>query len=295
MEPGQLQFTNVGKNNSTETYSSNSTIKPLSGEDFELLSRFIQQNYGIKMPPAKKVMLEARLMKRLRTLEMKDFAEYCRFLFSPEGLERELISMIDVITTNKTDFFREPVHFDYLLNTICPQFENAELSIWSAGCSTGEEPYTISMVLSEFGERHPGFRYSITASDISSQVLEKAVLAIYPEEKTSPLPAVYKHKYLLRSKDRGAGQVRIKPEVRRKINFYRFNLMADSFTCMRSHDVIFCRNVIIYFDRPTQGKLIMNLAGKLNKGGYLFLGHSETLCNMKIPLVSVAPTIYRKE
>jgi chemotaxis protein methyltransferase CheR len=270
----------------------------LSVRDFGRLSRFIYDTCGIKMPEAKKTMLEARLSKRLRVLGMRSFSDYCDYLFAPEGQERELVQMLDMVTTNKTDFFREPDHFDYLTHTVLPEWlrrhEGATLSIWSAGCSSGEEPYTLAMVLSEFAQRNPGFDYQILATDLSTRVLEKAKLAVYQEQQAEPIPLNLKKKYLLRSKDRASGTVRIVPELRQKVRFQRLNFMDEDFGLREQLDVIFCRNVIIYFDRPTQEKLLQRFHRYLKPGSFIFMGHSETLSGLDVPLVSVYPTVYRK-
>ncbi len=275
--------------------------KPMSPEDFRRLSEFIHAEYGIKMPEAKKVMLEARLRKRLRELGMTSFREYCEYVFSPEGMSHELIQMVDVVTTNKTDFFREPRHFDYLLRQAVPELMRIyeaglrrRLVVWSAGCSTGEEPYTLAMALSEFAERQGGFRFQILATDLSSRVLEHARRAIYTEDRVAPVPAIMKQKYLLRSRDRRNRLVRIVPALRGLVSFRRLNFMEGDFGMREPMDVIFCRNVIIYFDRPTQERLLNRFCGHLIDGGYLFMGHSETLHGLNVPLEQVYPTVYRK-
>jgi len=270
----------------------------LSGRDFDRLSRFIYDTCGIKMPQVKKTMLEARLQKRLRSLGMRSFTHYCDYLFAPEGQAQELVQMLDMVTTNKTDFFREPDHFDYLTRSVLPEWlqrhEGATLSIWSAGCSSGEEPYTLAMVLSEFALKNPGFDFRILATDISTRVLEKAKNAIYMEPQVEPVPLDLKKKYLLRSKDRSSGLVRIAPELRDKVRFRRLNFMDGDFGMREQLDVIFCRNVIIYFDRPTQERLLQRFHRHMKPGGFIFMGHSETLSGLNVPLVSVFPTVYRR-
>jgi chemotaxis protein methyltransferase CheR len=252
------------------------------------------------MPESKKIMLESRLHKRLRALSLKDFPSYCEYLFSDHGFDTELPYLFDVITTNKTDFFRESVHFEYLVEYILPgllsvtQPRGRRLWFWSAGCSTGEEPYSLAMVLRDYSERVAGFEFGIHATDISTQVLDSARLAVYNQEKADPIPIGFKKKYLLRSKDRTKKLVRIAPEIRSLVQFSRLNLMEHNYATMSEMDVIFCRNVIIYFDRPIQEMLIRNFYRYLRVGGYLFLGHSETLCGISIPLVTVLPTVYRK-
>ena len=270
----------------------------LTTKDFGRLSRFIYDTCGIKMPDVKKTMLEARLQKRLRGLGMRSFGDYCDYLFSAAGMEHELVQMLDMVTTNKTDFFREPDHFDYLTETVLPEWcqrhRGTRLSIWSAGCSSGEEPYTLAMVLSEFALANPGFDFQILATDISTRVLEKAKAAIYPESLVEPVPLSLKKKYLLRSKDRSNGMVRIIPELREKVRFNRLNFMDEDFGMRDQLDVIFCRNVIIYFDRPTQEKLLQRFHRQMKPGAFIFMGHSETLSGLNVPLTSVFPTVYRK-
>ncbi len=273
----------------------------LSQRDFGRLSAFVHEHCGIKLPPSKKTMLEARLRRRLRALEMTSYDEYCDYLFGRGGQDGEVARMIDLVTTNKTDFFREPAHFDFLVRTCLPELCEAgrggtwrKLCVWSAGCSTGEEPYTLARVLSAFAGSRPGLRFSVVATDISTRVLEKAALGIYEEDRIAPVPPDMKRKYLLKSKDRSRGLVRVAPAVRSLVSFRRLNLMDEDFGLREPMDIIFCRNVIIYFDKATQEALVNRLARQLTPGGYLFLGHSETLCGMDAPLAQMAPTVYRK-
>ena len=268
--------------------------------EFVRLSEYIHTNFGIRMPDSKKTMLEARLQKRLRYLGMTSFEEYCRYVFSDEGIRSELVQMIDVVTTNKTDFFREPGHFDYLTSEAVPELMRSRgvgvrtpLRVWSAGCSTGEEPYTLAMILSEFARSEP-ILFSIFATDISTRVLEKARGAIYEADKVAPIPEVLKKRYLMRSKDPGREVVRIVPELRNLVSFERLNFMDEDFDIRERFDIIFCRNVIIYFDRQTQEKLLNKFSRHLVKGGYVFMGHSETLNGLDVPLTMVHPTVYRK-
>jgi chemotaxis protein methyltransferase CheR len=217
-------------------------------------------------------------------------------------MDEELVHMIDIVTTNKTDFFREAQHFDFLTNKAVPalmQQHSAgirrKLRVWSAGCSSGEEPYTLAMTLSEMQERYEGFDFEILATDISTRVLQKAALGIYEEEKVAPVPMNMKKKYLLRGRGGQQGQVRITPELRKMIRFSRLNFMDDDFGIRDRMDIIFCRNVIIYFDRVTQERLLKRFCQQLVPGGFIFMGHSETLNGMDLPLTLVAPTTYRKK
>jgi chemotaxis protein methyltransferase CheR len=268
-----------------------STMVTLSNKDFCRLKEFIYKECGINIIDSKKTMLEARLQKRLRKLDLTSFSKYCDYLFSPHGEKEELTDMINQVTTNKTDFFREPAHFDYLRYKVLPELSRTRSTIaaWSAGCSSGEEPYTLAMVLKEFG-----CNFAILATDISTRVLDKAKLAVYDEEETDPISPKLKKKYLLASKDRIKRLYRIAPELRAHVKFRRLNFMDDEFGFSQPVDIIFCRNVIIYFDKPTQERLLNKFYHCLAPDGYLFMGHSETLFGMDVPLIQAAPTIYRK-
>jgi len=268
----------------------------LSDKDFARLSDFIYSRYGIKMPEAKHIMLQSRLQKRLRALEIPTFAEYVDFVFSNEGSD-EIVHMMDVVSTNKTDFFRESQHFDFLTQTVLPELyetnHQSSIKVWSAGCSSGEEPYTLAMVISEYTSQHHGCDFSILGSDLSTIVLGKAVSAVYPEDRVDIIPLALKKKYLLRSKDRTHPTVRIVPELRAKTSFMRLNFMDDSYSAPNNFDIIFCRNVLIYFDRQTQEKVINKLCRHLRPGGYFFLGHSESVTGIDVPLKQIKPTVFK--
>jgi len=273
----------------------------LSQNEFSQLSKFIYEHWGIHLPPTKRQLLEGRLRKRLLALQMDTFQEYCTYLFSPEGISSEAPCMIDLVTTNKTEFLREPDHFEYLSRTAIPELwaglnsrSNESLRVWSAGCSSGEEPYTLAMVMSEFKLANPQFRFRILATDISSRMLAVARDGIYPESRITPTPLEWRRRYLLRSKDPSQNLIRFTPEIREKIVFHRLNLMEIGTHVHETFHVIFCRNVIIYFDKSTQEKVIREFHRRLSPGGYLFLGHSETLTGMDVSFQPVAPTVYRK-
>ncbi|MDI3528073.1 MAG: chemotaxis protein methyltransferase CheR [Tenuifilum sp.] len=270
----------------------------LTNEEFQRLSALIYKESGIKLPPIKKVMLQSRLQKRLKHLKINTFKEYISYLFSKDGFDREIIHMLDVVSTNKTDFYREPAHFEFLANEVLPNYYSSNVNqtfkVWSAGCSSGEEPYTLAMVLFEFAEKNPKFNFSIFATDISTRILQKAVDAVYSEDKVQAIPFPLKKKYMLRSKDRTNPTVKMAPHVRSKITFDRLNLMDSTYKTKDIFDVIFCRNVLIYFDRETQAAVINKLSQRLKPEGYLILGHSESILNLNVPLVQVRPTVYRK-
>jgi len=271
----------------------------LSTRDFARLSELIYERVGISLGPEKKTMVEVRLKRRLRTLNMSSYREYCNFIFSRTGIKDELVYLIDVITTNKTDFFREPAHFDFLKERALPELHAKvggarPLLVWSAGCSSGEEPYTLAMVLSEYASLQPGFRFSILATDISTAMLEKARIGIYAEECASPIPILLKQKYLLRSRGGESRRVRIASELRGAVEFRRLNFMEAAYGMTEKADAIFCRNVLIYFDRATQQSILRKLIAHLVPSGYLFVGHSESLHDMSLPVLPVAPALYRK-
>jgi len=271
----------------------------MTSDDFGRLSEFIYNELGIKMPDVKRIMLQSRLQKRLLELKMSTFKEYIDYVFSPEGKIGEMIIMIDLVTTNKTDFFREPAHFEFLRRTALPHIygqirEHGKLKVWSAGCSTGEEPYTLAITLQEYLGNRTGHDYEIFATDLSTRVLERAVMAVYSEERAVDIPYEIKRKYFLKSKDPKSRTIRVVPELRNKVSFRRLNFMDSQYPVDKDFDIIFCRNVLIYFDRETQQEVINKLASRLKPDGYFFLGHSESITNMDVPLRQVQPTIFRK-
>jgi len=275
----------------------------LSDRDFRRLSKFIYNECGVNLPEYKKILLESRLHKRIRKLKIPSLKEYCNYLFSPQGMKQELSNMIDAITTNKTDFFREPAQFDYLVQQVLPELitENRggfsyTFSVWSAGCSSGEEPYTLAMVLQDYSERiHSNcLDYHILATDVSLGILKKAERGIYGHDQIKPVPHSFRKKYLLKGRNNIKDLIRIVPELRRIVQFKRLNFLDNEFGIPDPVDVIFCRNVIIYFDKATQEQVLRKICHYLRPGGYLFMGHSETLNQITVPLVQVQATIYKK-
>ena len=215
----------------------------LGNRDFARLAALVYSEAGIRLGPEKRTMLEARLKRRLRALALDSYARYCDLLFSEEGRGDERIRFIDVVTTNKTDFFREAGHFDFLAQRALPEWTargmDRPMLLWSAGCSTGEEPYTLAMVLSEYAEAHPGFRFRILATDISTAVLEKAEMSVYTIDSVGPVAPELRRKYLLRSRDRSSNHVRVAPELRRLVEFRRLNFMDADYGLEQKADAIF--------------------------------------------------------
>lgn len=274
------------------------SLDQISHRNFERLARFIYDYSGIKMPSSKRTMLEGRLRKRLRHTGHTTFDGYCHYLFKEDGLEAETIYLIDAVTTNKTDFFREPRHFEYMASHALPDLAKQgvrRLRAWSAACSTGAEPYTMAMVMQDFAERHGGPDFQILGTDLSTDVLEAAHRGVFNSEMVHPVPAEMKRRWVMVAKDARRREVRIHPELRAKLAFARLNFMADSYAAVGDpFDIIMCRNVLIYFDKQTQGKVLTRLCERLKRGGYLFIGHSESITGVELPLVSVANTVFRK-
>jgi chemotaxis protein methyltransferase CheR len=271
----------------------------ISNSDFGRLRSFIYEQSGINLNVDKKTMLELRIKRRLKSLNLNSFSEYCEYLFGHQGQKEEIVHFLDVVTTNKTDFFREPDHFDFLVNKALPELIarngcDRPVLVWSAGCSTGEEPYTLAIVMNQFGLTHPGFQFRILATDISTTVLKKATMGIYSEEVVRPVASDLRRKYFMRSRDRDSNQLRIVPELRQLVEFRRLNFKNADYGMTEKVDMIFCRNVIIYFDRATQEQILQKLSQHLLPGGYCFVGHSETLHGMDLPLLPVAPALYRR-
>jgi chemotaxis protein methyltransferase CheR len=270
----------------------------ISKRDYARLCELIYAEAGIHLGTERKTMLEVRIKRRLKALDLHSYSDYCDYLFGHEGLKEEIVHLIDVVTTNKTDFFRESGHFDFLVEKALPELTASmygrQFLIWSAGCSTGEEPYTMAIVLSEYAQSHPGFRFRILATDISNLVLAKAEVGVYTNDVVAPVDPVLRRKYFMRSREPGSEKQRVVPELRRLIEFRRLNFMDTDYGVPSKADAIFCRNVIIYFDRPTQERILQKLSNCLVPGGYMFVGHAETLHDMNLPLTPVAPALYRR-
>lgn len=275
------------------------TADHLSQRNFQRLAGFIEDYSGIKMPQTKVTMVEGRLRKRVRATGMSSLKQYCDYLFEHNGLATEAVELINAVTTNKTEFFREPEHFRFMTEQAVPQLLSRSqgaarlpLKIWSAACSSGAEPYSIAMVLADLAQRMASLRFAVTATDICTEVLATALAGIYPDAMVKPVPEELRRRYVLRSRDRSRQQVRIVPELRATTQFARINLMETPYPVDRDMDIIFCRNTLIYFDKPTQEAVLQRLCHHLRGGGYLFLGHSETLSGFQLPLKPVGPTVF---
>lgn len=279
-----------------------SDIIQISDTLFLKLGNLISQRYGIKMPIEKKIMFQSRLQRRLRELDMISFEEYADRLLENQGNTEEFSIMADYISTNKTEFFRENAHFSFLTNTVLPNIQSQspafripQVHIWSAGCSSGQESYSISITIEEF-MRSSGFKfgYSITATDISTRMLKAGKEAIYQMSLVDDVSMDLKQKYFLKSKGLNDLKVRVAKEIRDRVRFDYLNLMDDSYHLKDTFNVIFLRNTLIYFDPPTQKKVLSKVLERLIDGGFLFIGHSESLINMNLPIRSIAPSVYVK-
>lgn len=272
----------------------------LSPQQFKRISQFMEKTTGIKLPDSKRSMIQARLANRLKVLNFDNYSQYIDFVFSSqEHATDEITMMIDLLTTNLTHFFREKPHFDFMEQKVLPTLAENGITrpeLWSAGCSSGEEPYTLSIVMREYMSKNPGqfIDYSILATDISTRILSKAIDAIYPIETVDKLPYSIKKQYFLKSKDPNKPFAKPKAEVRNKVKFERLNFMDSVFKIQPKKNIIFCRNVLIYFDKPTQLEVIGKLIDCLVPGGFLFLGHSETIFGSNFPIKTVSTTVFQK-
>lgn len=272
----------------------------MTDEEYSIIANYIEKNVGIRLNEGKRVMMQSRLISRLRALGMSNFSDYINFVFSQDASGQELIFMTNALTTNKTDFFREADHFETMTNIALPELiekGRRDIHIWSSASSSGEEPYTLAMVMSEYKRTHSRSfnNYDVLGTDISTEVLDKAVNAVYTEDVVAGIPMEMKKRYFLKSRDPEKRVVRIKPALRSRCSFQRLNLMDEKWDVPSQFEIIFCRNVLIYFDKPTQEKIIRHLLEHLIPGGFLFLGHSETVFSMNLPLKTIGPTAYRKE
>lgn len=272
----------------------------ISDQEFRLFQELVRVHTGIALSEHKRSLIASRLGKRLRALGLASFRGYYDYLARETGQE-ELENFVNAITTNKTDFYREGLHFEFLEKEFVPALKvraartgERRIRIWSAGCSTGEEPYTIAITLRESLENLLAWDVRILASDIDTQVLAQAAQGIYPAERVADIPRPILERHFLRGIGSQAGLVRVSPRVRDLVTFRQINLLEEPWPIQTAFDCIFCRNVIIYFDKPTQRRLVERFAGYLKADGYLFLGHSETLYGVSDRFVFLRNTIYRK-
>ncbi len=269
----------------------------ISGKEFQLFREIIYRETGIHISEKKRNLVVARLSKRLRALNLQTFSEYYEYLNNSSDTRDEINNLINRITTNKTDFFREKHHFDYLTNEVFPAYiEEAKkgrerrLRIWSAGCSSGEEPYTIAMVVAEAFKVERGWDLKILATDLDTDVLMRAISGVYTSQQITPVPIGYLSKYFVRSTQ----GYEVSPHIKAMVSFRKLNLMDTLFPMKKPFDIIFCRNVMIYFNDETKQDLIKKYHSHLKDNGYMFVGHSESLMHMKHLFKFLKHTVYIK-
>lgn len=285
----------------TKTITGLLTPLSISQEEFERISALVYVNFGIKLPDEKKALVAGRLQKLVKSKGFNSFSAYADYLEKDQG-EPALGELINCIATNHTFFNREPDHFQFLLKTALPnivsliekQKSPKDLRIWSAGCATGEEAYQLCMLLHEFlGHNYHNWNAGVLATDISNKALAKARESLYPEDRLITLPLAYRNKYFNKT---STNEWTINDNIKKEVTFRRFNLTNPKFPFRQPFHIIFCRNVMIYFDNLTRQNLIKNLYDFTQPGGYLFIGHSETIrAQSKINYRYVKPAIYRKE
>jgi chemotaxis protein methyltransferase CheR len=272
----------------------------IATEEYEFIRKLIYDRSRINLGPDKKELVRSRLQKRLQALELKGFDDYCRLLKTERG-DEEITDLLDVISTNVTEFFREWKHFEFLQKKVLPEWKSSNgssrepFSVWSAACSSGEEPYSLAILLAEIlGNAASAHSWQILATDISTRMLDLAQKAVYRSDRVKlPDPAWLRSHF---QKGLGAwdGHYRVKSTICQKVSFQHLNLMEWPYPFTHKFHAIFCRNVMIYFDRRTQEQLIPRLVEHLTPGGYLFVGHSESLIGIGLTLKCVQPSVYQR-
>lgn len=262
----------------------------LQEKEFAQFRELIYSIAGINMSPAKKPLVTSRLAKRLKHHGLASYGEYFQMITAANG-ETELQMAVDLLTTNETHFFREPKHFDFLRQRVLPERKPGKpLRIWSAACSSGEEPYSIAMLLDE---ALGGAPWEIVASDLSTRVLEKARIGLYPIERVPEIPRHYLSNYCLKGTGTQEGTLLIERKLRERVQFMQYNL-TETPPKLGEFDAIFLRNVMIYFDQETKRQVVKRLLSLLSPGGHFFVGHSETLNGINEDVQLVQPAVYRK-
>jgi len=267
----------------------------ITDKEFERLAAYVKKSFGLNLGKEKKMLVLGRLGRVLQSLNFDNFSDYLDYVAGDRS-GQAAATLINRLTTNHTFFMREADHFDFFRNKVLPEImprlKDKDLRVWSAGCSTGEEPYTLAMLIDEYlGSAKLGWDTALLATDISERVLRHAVRGVYPAESVELLPKRWRLSYF---SPHGDGQYAVTCRIRKEVVFRRFNLM-DPFPFRRGFHVIFCRNVMIYFDENTRRNLIRKFYDSLVPGGYLFIGHSETINRFESPFKYVKPSIYRKE
>ena len=270
-----------------------------SSKAYRTLTDLVYEHSRIRLGPDKQTLLANRLRKRLRALEMESYEDYCDVLQSPQGAE-EVEELVDLIATNHTRFYREPEHFSFLTKRVLPVLvpqllaTHSPLRLWSAASSSGEEPYTMAIAVAEYLRAYPTLNWQIIATDISKRILAEAQQGIYPMNAVKPVPPELLKRYFQKGVGARAGVCRVRPELRKFLHFERVNLFQNEYPVPPNQQVIFCRNVMIYFDLPSRAVAVQRLAQHLCHGGYLVVGHSESLLGIHHGLHPVQQGVYQK-
>jgi chemotaxis protein methyltransferase CheR len=266
---------------------------------FQTFARMVHDTIGVCIPETKRGMIEARLGARVRALGLRDAQDYFRHLFAEGGLRGEMAHIEETVTTNKTDFFREVDHFNYVKDVILDggywRNRNGKFKAWSAAASTGAEPFSLAMLLAEHSIAHPDFDWAVLGTDISGRVLEHARRAIYSSNLVEPVPEALRNRYLHEGQNEWAGKSRIVPALRKRVQFKKLNLMSQDYDVDFDLDIVFLRNVLIYFDPDDQLTVLRKVGRHLAPGGHLFVGNSESMIVRMPYFRQVAPAIYRKD
>jgi len=279
--------------------SADRAVRPVTDKEFGLFQKLIYEKAGIYLAAPKRALVDARLAKRIRELGLDSFAAYYHHVVDDRD-GAELIQLLDRVSTNETHFFREPRQFEFLGTRIVADWtaeaaagmRSRRIFVWSAGCSTGEEPYSLAMTLREHFPPSAGWEIEILATDLSTRVLDCARAAIWPIAKAEEIPPKYLERFMLRGKSAQAGKMKMTPEIRSMVRFERLNLNDDAYPVSGSFDLIMCRNVLIYFDGPSRLRVIHRLLNYLAPSGYLFVGHAESLNGLTNQVRPVMPTVY---
>jgi chemotaxis protein methyltransferase CheR len=271
----------------------------VSGKAYRVLTDLVYEHSRIRLGAEKQTLLANRLQKRLRTLGLTSYDDYCAVLQSDDGAQ-EIEELVDLISTNHTRFFREPNHFSFLANRVLPALvprlitSGSTLRLWSAAASSGEEPYTIAIVVAEHSRTYPSLNWQITASDISRRMLSHAQKGIYQMDSVESVPPELLRRYFQKGVGVRAGACRIKREVQEHVRFERINLFQAEYPMLPKQHVIFCRNVMIYFDPPSRASAVQRLIRQLSPGGYLVVGNAESLLGINHGLQQIQQGIYQR-
>ena len=269
--------------------------RPITNKEFGLFQALIYREAGIHLPPTKKELLMGRVGRRLRELGLKAYGAYYEYVM--ETGHEELVRLLDAISTNETSFFREARQFEFLEQRVFPEWKTWQagprrIRVWSAGCATGEEPFSLAMILWDQFPPATGWEIEIRATDLSTRALERARTAVWPIEKAKDIPTRYLKAFMLRGTGSRVGTMKASPAIRSIVRFERLNLNDATYPALGLFDLIFCRNVLIYFGAETKTRVIDRLLNHLAPSGYLFLGHAETLNGVTDQVRSVMPTVY---